>query len=135
MGGGLQGKGKRWYNTTEGGESLGSIEVARRATEAASDKKAKDILMLDIRQRSTFAEFFVICSGETDRHLKAIVEEVHQAISEEGETLLHQEGTIDSGWVLLDFGDVIVHVFSPQQREYYALEELWADAIPLVRIH
>lgn len=109
--------------------------MARRAIEAASDKKAKDILMLDIRQRSTFAEFFVICSGETDRHLKAIVEEVDRAISEEGEALLHREGAIDSGWVLLDFGDVVVHVFSPQQREYYALEQLWADAIPLVRIH
>jgi len=76
----------------------------------------------------------VICSGETGRQIKAIYEEVAQALKKEGISPLHREGRLDSGWLLLDFGDVIVHIFAPTERQYYQLDELWSEATPMVRI-
>ncbi len=102
--------------------------------EAASDKQASDILLLDARGVCTFADYFVICSGDSGRQIKAIYEEVEHALKKEGILSHHCEGTLDSGWLLLDFGDVIVHVFAPFEREYYQLAELWSEAIPVVRI-
>jgi len=90
--------------------------------------------MLDIRRASTFADYFVICNGTTERQMRAICEEIDRALTHEGAALLHREGTIESGWVLLDFGDVIVHVFTPLEREYYHLERLWGSATPVVKI-
>ncbi len=90
--------------------------------------------MLDVRGVSSFADYFVICNGETGRQLKAIDEEVEYALKKEGISLHHREGTLDSGWLLLDFSDIIVHIFAPLEREYYRLDELWSQAIPVVRI-
>jgi ribosome-associated protein len=75
-----------------------------------------------------------MCSGESDRQIQAIFDEVEQILKKEGILPHHSEGTVDSGWLLLDFGDVIVHIFAPLQREYYQLDELWSRAIPIVRI-
>jgi len=108
--------------------------MARKAVEVASDRQAADILMLDIRRVCTFADYFVICSGESRRQLEAIRDEIDEALSKEGGTIHHREGTVDSGWVLLDFGGVIVHIFAPKEREYYGLDQLWAKATPVVRI-
>jgi len=90
--------------------------------------------LLDTRGVCSFADYFVICSGETDRQIKTIYDEVGQALKKEGILPHHREGTLDSGWLLLDFGDVIVHVFATFEREYYQLDELWSKAIPVVRI-
>ncbi len=76
----------------------------------------------------------MICSGESERQIKAIYDEVQHVLKKEGVSLHHREGTLDSGWLLLDFGDVIVHIFAPFEREYYQLCELWNEATPLVRI-
>ncbi len=108
--------------------------MARKAVEAASDKQAIDIVLLDAQGVCSFADFFVICSGESERQVKAIYEEVEQVLKREGVLPHHHEGTLDSGWLLLDFGDVIVHIFAPFEREYYRLEELWSEAVPVVRI-
>lgn len=113
---------------------LEALAVARKAVEAAGNKQAGDIILLDVRKVCTFADYFVICSGESERQLKAICEEVEHVLKNEGVLPHHREGTLDSGWVLLDFGDVIIHIFAPFERQFYQLDELWSEAIPVVRI-
>ena len=76
----------------------------------------------------------MICSGESERQIAAILDAVEQTMKQEGLRPHHREGDLDSGWLLLDFGDVIVHIFSPAERQYYRLDELWSQAIPVVRI-
>jgi len=102
--------------------------------EAASDKQAVDIVLLDARGVCSFADYFVLCSGDSDRQIRAILDEVAHSLKSEGIKPHHLEGTADSGWLLLDFGDVIVHIFSPFEREYYQLDKLWSQATPIVRI-
>ena len=113
---------------------LEAIDVARKAVDAASDKQATDILLLDTRKVCSFADYFVICTGDSDRQLKAIYDEIEQALAGAGVSIRHHEGTLDSGWLLIDFGDVIVHIFAPAEREYYQLEKLWSEAVPVLRI-
>jgi ribosome-associated protein len=99
------------------------------------EKLAEDILLLDIREQSLFADFFVICSGNSERQLKALVESVREAAKKNLGLLPHHiEGEPLSGWVLLDYVDVIVHIFSPDLRAYYDLEGLWSDGKVLVRV-
>ncbi len=89
---------------------------------------------MDIRSISLLADYFVICSGESERQIKAIADEVTDKAKEGGIRPLHIEGDSPSGWVLLDYGDVIVHIFAPAVRGYYQLEKLWSDASIVVRI-
>ena len=91
-------------------------------------------MLLDTRGVCSFADYFVLCSGDSERQLRAILDEVAHILKKEGILPHHHEGTIDSGWLLLDFGDVIVHIFAPFERDYYQLDELWSQAIPIVRI-
>ena len=91
-------------------------------------------MLLDARGVCSFADYLVICSGDSGRQLRAIFDEVVHALKKGGITPHHYEGDVDSGWLLLDFGDVIVHIFAPYEREYYQLDELWSQAIPIVRI-
>jgi len=108
--------------------------MARRAVEAASDKQASSIVMLDTRGVCSFTDYFVLCSGESNRQIEAIRDEIDEALKREGITPHHCEGAADSGWILLDFGRVIIHVFALAERGYYRLDELWSKATPLVRI-
>ena len=108
--------------------------MARKAVEAASNKQAMDIVLLDTRGVCSFADYFVVCSGDSQRQIKTIYEEVGQVLKNEGILPHHREGAVDSGWLLLDFGDVIVHIFAPFEREYYQLDELWSQANLVVRI-
>jgi len=108
--------------------------VARKAVEAASDKQASDIVLLDTQGVCSFADYFVICSGDSDRQIQAIYDEVGHVLKKEGILPHHREGTVDSGWLLLDFGDVIVHIFAPFERDYYQLDRLWSQAVLVVRI-
>lgn len=91
-------------------------------------------MLLDARGVCSFSDYFVICSGETARQIKTIYEEVEQTLKKEDILPHHREGTPDSGWMLLDFGDIIVHIFTLTEREYYQLDKLWSQAIPIVRI-
>ncbi len=102
--------------------------------EAAGDKQAADIVLLDAREVCSFADYFVMCSGETNRQLKAIYDEVEHALKKEGILPHHHEGTVDSGWLLLDFGDVIVHIFATFERDYYQLDKLWSQATTVIRM-
>ena len=91
-------------------------------------------MLLETRDICSFADYFVICTGESERQIQAIYEEVEHILRKEKVFLHHREGAVDSGWLLLDFGDVIVHIFAPFEREYYQLDELWSRANTLVRI-
>lgn len=106
--------------------------VARMAVEAAEDKQASDIVLLDLRTLNTFADFFVICTGESERQLKAIIESIDQRVARELDIDARIEGTTASGWIILDYGDLVVHVFSSTQREFYRIERLWSKATPLI---
>lgn len=109
-------------------------DAARRLVDLAADHQGEDILMLDLRGKATFADYFVICSGINERHLNALAEAMNEGLTRAGVPLLRIEGPADSGWVLLDFGDVIVHLFSAAVREQYSLEQLWRGATPVLRL-
>jgi ribosome-associated protein len=116
-------------------DSAEALSLARRIVDLASDKQASDIVLLDIRGVSLIADYFVICTAGSERQAAAILKDLGEKLLEEfGRKPLHTEGKPDSGWVLLDFGDVILHVFSPTQRTFYNLEQLWAAATPIVRL-
>jgi len=91
--------------------------------------------VLDLRKVSLLADYFVICSGNSDRQITAILDDMVEGLRRSGQRRpLRREGSASSGWVVLDYGDVVVHVFAPAEREYYRLEELWAGATPVVRV-
>jgi ribosome-associated protein len=109
-------------------------DLARRIVELAEDKKAADIVLLDLFELTTLADAFVICSGGSERQIDAIADGIVEGLREEGVKPIGREGTPASHWVLVDFGSVIVHVFTPPEREYYSLEKHWAQARVVVRV-
>jgi ribosome-associated protein len=94
----------------------------------AADNKARDVRVLDMRGVTPLYDFFVLASGSSRRQIHTIAEEIDAALAAEGEKRLSIEGYEASKWVVQDYGDIVVHVFDPEAREYYALEDLWADA-------
>lgn len=114
---------------------LESLDLARFIVDVVEDKKAEDIILLDLRPDVVIADFFVICNGNSDRQLKALAEHVREGMKERFQRLPYSvEGTSESGWVLMDFGDVIVHLFLEEKRRYYDLEGLWRGAHVLLSI-
>jgi ribosome-associated protein len=110
----------------------GSKEVAVAAARAAAAKQGSDIAILDVHELIVITDFFVIASGSSDRQVRTIVDEVEKAVRERGVRPVRREGETENRWVLLDYVDVVVHVFADEEREYYDLERLWRDA-PRVR--
>ena len=110
------------------------LALAHRIVDLASDKKATDIVLLDVRGQTTMTDYFVICSGASDRQLNAIADGIEQGAKETGAPPISREGDASSHWLLVDYGGVIVHVMSRPEREFYQLEKLWADASLLLRI-
>jgi len=108
--------------------SRAPLELARRVVALAEDKKAADIVLLDLGELTTLADYFVICSGGSERQIDAIADAVADGLRAEGERPIGREGAAASHWVLLDYGDVVIHVFDRETRAYYELERLWADA-------
>jgi len=100
----------------------------------ASDKQASNIILLDVRDLCSFADYFIICAGDSARQIRTIYDEIEQDLKREGIKPHHHEGTLDSGWLLLDYGDVIVHIFGAEERNFYQLDELWHEAKPVLRI-
>jgi len=113
---------------------LEALEIAQKAVEAAAEKQATDIVLLDLRDICSFADYFVLGTGESGRQIIAISEEIERSLKKDGERLIHREGTADSGWVLLDYGDVIVHIFAPFERKFFNLEDMWSSARTVVRM-
>ena len=113
---------------------LQSVDYARLAVDIASEKQGADILMLNIQAVSDFTDYFVIVTGESRRQLSSLVEDIKKALGKQRATLHHIEGTAQGGWILMDFGDLVVHLFGPQEREHYRLEDMWNKGIETVRI-
>ena len=103
-------------------------EMSQAICKAASDKKARDIVVMDMREISPSTDYFVICSANTATQVRAIADNIEDELSEARVNFNHKEGYREGEWVLLDFGDVVAHVFMQEAREYYALEQLWGDA-------
>jgi ribosome-associated protein len=110
------------------------LDLARRIVELAEDKKAADIVLLEIGPFTTVADYLVICSGGSERQLDGIADGIVEGLKAEGVRVLAREGEAASHWVLLDVGAAIVHVFAPPERDFYALERLWAEARTILRV-
>ena len=110
------------------------LDIARRIVELAEDKKAADIVLLDLTGLTTLADAFVICSGGSERQLDAIADGIIEGMRAEKVRPIGREGTATSHWVLIDFGAVVVHVFTPPERDYYSLEKHWSEAKTILRV-
>jgi ribosome-associated protein len=98
------------------------------AVRAAEDKQAHDIRVLDLREITSFADYFVICTGGNSRQIQSIADEIEQRLKKMGERAISMEGYDNAEWVLMDYGDYLIHIFSEKSRVYYDLERLWRDA-------
>lgn len=110
------------------GKPPAAKRIALACAAAAEDKKAGGIVVMDMRKVSTIADYFVVCDGTSDRHVKAIAEGVIKGVEDAGARCYHSEGWGDASWVVLDFADVIAHVFLRETRDRYQIERLWGDA-------
>jgi ribosome-associated protein len=109
-------------------KKLDTRQLAKHCRDIALDKKALDPLLLDVRKISTVADYFLILSGTSEPHLKAIADEIQRRLRDAGVRALHHDGYPHSRWVVMDYGDVMIHIFHPEMRERYGLEHLWGDA-------
>lgn len=115
--------------------NLQGLELANLLVNTIIDKKASNILLLDVHEQAIFTDYFILCNGDSNRQLQALLDGVAEAAKHKGDTLpIGIEGQPESGWVLADFGEVIVHFFSPEKRTYYKLEELWSQSRVVLRI-
>jgi len=113
---------------------LDSLEIARRAVELASDKQAEDVILLDTRQAASYTDYIVICSAESDRQLDAINKEILDTLKKNSILPYKSEGSSDSGWMLVDYLGVVIHIFSRELRDYYNLESVFEKAPRLLTI-
>jgi ribosome-associated protein len=114
--------------TRDASRQLSPEEMATAIAELAADRKAQDIVQLDLRGMIGYADYFVICSGRTDRQTRAIHDAIHEGLKARGVLPRRVEGVSEARWILMDYLDVVVHVFTPDTREYYRLEQLWGEA-------
>jgi ribosome-associated protein len=105
-----------------------TLDRVRQAVSAADDRKAVDLKVLQLEKVTDFTDYFLICSGTSERQVQAIADAVQERLREHRVRPLHVEGYNRAQWVLIDYGDLVVHVFQEEQRRYYALERLWGDA-------
>lgn len=113
---------------------LEPLELARSIADTLEDKKGEDILLLDLHNLPPLTDYFVVCSGTSDRTIGALMDAVVEATREKFDIKPRLEGQPDDGWLLADFGSVVVHVFSNAQRDYYRLEDLWSEARVLLHM-
>ncbi len=115
-------------------QTLTPIEQARRIAGLAQEKLAEDVVILDMRPACSYTDFFVICTGRNARQTKAIWDEVHERLKHDERVLpQHVEGASEGSWIVGDYLDTVLHVFTPEARDYYRLEELWGD-VPSVSV-
>ena len=108
------------FNTTE--------EMSRAIAEAASNKKARDIVILDMTKLTMATDYFIICSATSTTQVKGIADNIEDELAEKGVFFTHKEGYREGNWILLDYGDCVAHIFIDEDRQFYNLERLWADA-------
>jgi ribosome-associated protein len=105
-----------------------SLELANAIAKAADDKKARDVVLMNMTGLSPATDYFVVCSANSTTQVKAISDNIEEQLHEAGHDMLHREGYREAEWVLLDYGDCVAHIFLQDSREYYSLESLWGDA-------
>jgi ribosome-associated protein len=110
------------------------LEIARTLIDHLEEKKAENIVLLDITKLTVFADYFIICSGTSDRMLNALAKSVVEFMSQTYQMHIEKEGEPRDGWILLDAGEIIIHIFSPDQRNYYKLEDLWSQGRTLLHV-
>ncbi len=108
--------------------SLTPRTLAKYVADFASDKKAEDTVILDMRKVANFCDYFVVSSGNTNRHVKAIAEGIGEGLDKLGIKVRHKHGLQDASWVIFDLGDIVIHIFEEDMRKFYQLEHLWAEA-------
>lgn len=111
-------------------QHMESEELARLLAHHLEDRKARDVVIIDVRDQTSMADFLVVCEGDTDRQIRSMVEHLQEACKAEGIDVFHVDGMKDGTWVCLDCGEVIVHVLLPGERSYYRIEELWGVTEP-----
>ena len=111
-------------------QTIDSTALAERIAAIASDRKAIDVRVIDLRDIVSYTDYFVICSGNTERQTKAIHDAIYEDLKHGDDRLLprRSEGATEARWILLDYLDVVTHIFTPEAREYYRLEQLWGEA-------
>lgn len=119
---------RRWH--------LQSLELAHLLVDTIVDKKGSDILLLDIRDQAGFADYFLICNADNERQLNTLAQSIALDAKQKAlASAMSSEGQPGNGWVLIDFGDLVVHLFSAEKRRYYSLEDLWDQARVVLRMH
>ncbi len=114
--------------------ALNTLELARHIVAFLEDKKAEDIVLMDIHELSDIADYFIICSANSERMLDSLSETLSEHLKVEHAIPARTEGITGSGWTVLDVGPILIHLFSPDQRDYYRLEDLWHKGKVLVRL-
>jgi ribosome-associated protein len=115
-------------------KNIDTLQASRELVLALEEKKAEDIVLLDLRGISMFTDYFVICSGSSDRMLSSLLRTAKECIQKQIGRKGDIQGIPSNGWIAVDYGDLVLHIFSPEQRNYYLLEELWSDGKTLLTI-
>lgn len=105
------------------------LDLTHKIASILDSKKAIDLTVLSVKGISPIADYFIIATGTSSTHINALAEYVEKGMAESGVFIRHREGKINGGWLLLDYRDIVVHIFSDDQRQYYALERIWSDAV------
>ncbi|MFO7611431.1 MAG: ribosome silencing factor [Clostridia bacterium] len=108
---------------------LDSHVLNKKVMDLLDDKKAKDIISINVAKVTTLTDYFIICSGTSDRHRKSLADDVQEMMENDNMRMLSKEGYNSANWILLDYGDLVVNIFSPEAREKYSLERLWSDGV------
>lgn len=105
-----------------------NLQLARRMVSLIDDKKGLDIMLLNVGKATTLADYFIIATGTSSTHIQALADHLEKSLRDENHFMKHKEGKATNGWLLLDFKDIVVHLFNSETRAYYALERIWSDA-------
>lgn len=122
------------HRPTERSQPTEPLELAEKIADLLSDRQAEDIVLMDIGKVSTFTDYFLIATANNPRQMNALIDSLDRDLRADGVKPRRTEGAADSGWVLIDFNDVIVHLFAPEERDYYNLEELWGKSVSIVHM-
>lgn len=121
---------KSQFTTISKNKTANTEKLIEAITEGLLEKKARDIILLDVRDLTTLADFFVVCHGTSETQIRALANSVHEKVKEEiGENAWKQEGMDARRWIILDYVNVVVHIFSEEKRQYYGIERMWNDAV------
>ena len=124
----------KYFQFTDTRWLLEILEIARSIVNSLEEKKGENIVLMDLKDIVIFADYFVICSGSSDRMIQGLADSAIDQVKKDYRIISRVEGQPEDGWMLVDFGDIILHIFSPQRRDYYRLEDLWSEGKVLLHV-